>query len=290
MSDLDHRCAPNDGISIKWVEDALDDDERLRRTLELTKFLLEKARKAGGMTEIDGWQLVVAWTGAQVPIHSYRRAQRERRWMRNGRSRGLQWAAVVFDKDPRTIRRWCEDGVFPGAFRTKGGHWRVPIQVVEEVRQKHPKGRGRASRTLWGTRQWKELKRFLDDFDRVGGDILSWIAATQGMAPSEVPPPARIVDHVLRARTLGRTEVARLYTAAIQVQTSDPDGRVRTAKLASALRIHTATLYRRYGAERIREAIRLAEGPRGPLPANATNAEVGASLSEETAMDILEHG
>lgn len=288
MSDLDPHSEPNREINISWVENASDDDERLRRTLELTKFLLEKAKKAGRMTELDGWQLLVAWTGLMAPIHSYRRARRERRWERSGRTRGLQWAAVVFDKDERTIRRWCERGVFPGAFRTAGGHWRIPARVVEEVRQRHPSGLGRGARTLWGTQKWKQLKHFLDELDRAGGDIMSWIGAIQGIDPSEVPNPEKIVDHVLRARSQGKDELARLYTAAVQIHSSKPQGRVTTAKLASALRVHTATLYRRYGAGQIRKAIRLAEAPRGPCRANVTDNENGASIAEETVMDVPE--
>lgn len=280
MSDLDPPRNLKDRLSIARVEEAQDDDQRLRRAVELTKLLWEKAKKAGGMTELDGWQLVVAWTGSMPSISSYRRARRERRWEKSGRMHGLQWAALVFDKDQRTIRRWCERGVFPGAFRTAGGHWRIPARVVEEVRQKNPSGLGRGARTLWGTQKWKQLKHFLDELDRVGGDIMSWIGAIQGNDPSEVPNPEKIMDHVLRARSQGKDEVARLYTAAVQIHSSNPNGRVTTAKLASALHTHTATLYRRYGAGQIRRAIRLAEAPRGPLPANVADTDEGASLEE----------
>ena len=37
----------------------------------------------------------------------------------------LRDIASTLCKDVRTIRRWCARGYIPGAYRTKGGHWRV---------------------------------------------------------------------------------------------------------------------------------------------------------------------
>src|SRR6476659_525336 len=37
----------------------------------------------------------------------------------------LRSIALTFGKDLRTIRRWCARGYIPGAYRTKGGHWRI---------------------------------------------------------------------------------------------------------------------------------------------------------------------
>jgi AraC-like DNA-binding protein len=33
--------------------------------------------------------------------------------------------AKRLEKSPRTIRRWCDRGLVPGAYRTPGGHWRI---------------------------------------------------------------------------------------------------------------------------------------------------------------------
>lgn len=33
--------------------------------------------------------------------------------------------APYLEKDPRTLRRWCEMKLVPGARRTRGGHWRI---------------------------------------------------------------------------------------------------------------------------------------------------------------------
>jgi hypothetical protein len=42
--------------------------------------------------------------------------------------------AQRFRKDERTIRRWCQSGRMPGAFQTKGGHWRVRAGSLENIR------------------------------------------------------------------------------------------------------------------------------------------------------------
>lgn len=35
-------------------------------------------------------------------------------------------AAKIMGVSSQTIRRWCDQGYFPGAFQTNGGHWRIP--------------------------------------------------------------------------------------------------------------------------------------------------------------------
>ena len=37
----------------------------------------------------------------------------------------LGYVAHLLGKNPRTIRRWCEGGLIPGAYQTAGGQWRV---------------------------------------------------------------------------------------------------------------------------------------------------------------------
>lgn len=31
----------------------------------------------------------------------------------------------------KTVNRWCASGVFLGAIRTEGGHWRIPRAALE---------------------------------------------------------------------------------------------------------------------------------------------------------------
>jgi len=35
----------------------------------------------------------------------------------------------------RTARRWFKTGRVPGAFQTPGGHWRVPVATVEQLKR-----------------------------------------------------------------------------------------------------------------------------------------------------------
>jgi excisionase family DNA binding protein len=35
-----------------------------------------------------------------------------------------------------TVKNWIEGGHFPGAFRTMGGHWRVPVRDVHEAKRR----------------------------------------------------------------------------------------------------------------------------------------------------------
>ena len=37
---------------------------------------------------------------------------------------------------PTTVKNWLESGMFPGAYRTKGGHWRFPKEEVEKARSR----------------------------------------------------------------------------------------------------------------------------------------------------------
>lgn len=48
----------------------------------------------------------------------------------------LNYVAAKFDRDPRTISRWCRDGKFPGAIPPQGGRrrngWRVPRAALRD--------------------------------------------------------------------------------------------------------------------------------------------------------------
>ena len=39
-----------------------------------------------------------------------------------------QEAAQILGVSSQTIRRWCEQGLFKDAYRTHGGHWRIPME------------------------------------------------------------------------------------------------------------------------------------------------------------------
>lgn len=41
-------------------------------------------------------------------------------------------AARRLDVDKSTVARWCVAGKVPGAYRTVGGHWRIPAAWVAD--------------------------------------------------------------------------------------------------------------------------------------------------------------
>ncbi|MEW5772730.1 MAG: helix-turn-helix domain-containing protein [Thermodesulfobacteriota bacterium] len=81
-------------------------------------------------------------------------------------------ASVVADRlsrDPSTVRRWCRDGILPGALRV-GRDWVVPAQSLEHWTPPTARGRrlrlpereilaGLARRYLW----WKDPEHSLSD-------------------------------------------------------------------------------------------------------------------------------
>ncbi len=140
---------------------AKNQEELESRLLQWTGHLLVKGRKTG-LTEQECQQLLWLWKQKRVATAEIRQFRRERLFQQNGNMKGLQWASLVFKKDARTIRRWCEKGHFPGALKTKGKHWRIPPQVVEEVWKNHPGGFGRGPRRLFGTKVWKQFQKELE--------------------------------------------------------------------------------------------------------------------------------
>lgn len=52
----------------------------------------------------------------------------------NGRVLSVGATARCLGVDRATVRRWADDGMFEGAMRTPGGHWRLPIAGVARVR------------------------------------------------------------------------------------------------------------------------------------------------------------
>ena len=45
-----------------------------------------------------------------------------------------QAAAMLGVSSTNTVKNWLENGFFPGAYKTAGGHWRFPIEDVEAAR------------------------------------------------------------------------------------------------------------------------------------------------------------
>jgi hypothetical protein len=236
------------------------------RVYAWTSRLLVKWRMTG-LNELEGSRLMWVWTGQRVIGSGIRQLWRERRFEERGSPRSLQYAAIVFEKDVRTIRRWCEEGFFPGATRTKGHHWRIPPQVVNQVREQHPRGFGRGGRRLFRTKAWRRFKK---DAQRLfGRDLMEASeieAALRDRSQVEffsdpVPPSSEAMDMFRIVRRTGQAGYAMLRNLARRLYKADPQRRVNYELLAEALHISPSTLYRRYTKKNVRAAIRAASKP-----------------------------
>lgn len=45
----------------------------------------------------------------------------------------MGYVARALRVDPKTVSRWCAAGKVNGAFRTPGGHWRIPEATFKEM-------------------------------------------------------------------------------------------------------------------------------------------------------------
>ena len=225
--------------------------------------LLEKW-KTVGLSEEEGRQLLLLWRNEVVITSEIRQSNREHRFKRRGNAKGLQLAAIKFEKDIKTIKRWCEKGFFPDAYKTKGGHWRIPANVVESVSRIRPNGFGRRPKSLFGTKVWKEFKKDAPEFfGKHMTRVLEFEAALRDMSQSEflqapVPPSSRAIDLLATAVNRKTDNFASLCNLARRLQRESPTRRLNYKLLADAMNIVPSTLYRRYKREGVREAIRSA--------------------------------
>ncbi|MEM5018639.1 helix-turn-helix domain-containing protein [Metabacillus indicus] len=72
-------------------------------------------------------------------------------------------AAEIGGVSDQTIRRWCERGKFPEAFKTDGGHWRIPKKYFKMSLQEARKADAKMKQADEDTR--RELGGNLDEFD-----------------------------------------------------------------------------------------------------------------------------
>lgn len=188
----------------------------------------------------------------------------------------LKWAALHWRKDQRTIRRWCENGIFRHAYRTKGGHWRIPYKEVECV------DLNRLAKCFRHPKRINQSKLFksLDEVFRK-----TWITAKQAQLLEEIKrritgtatQDQHVTDEALMF-SLENPEAIRVKSHARQLSLNK--GHVTAAILAKALKISRATLYRRYGTKMIRYAIQKARVKISVAIPNKTEAD---SLAQQVA-------
>jgi excisionase family DNA binding protein len=72
-------------------------------------------------------------------------------------------AAQIGGVSDQTIRRWCEKGKFPEAFKTDGGHWRIPKKYFKMSLQQSQRADAFMKKVDEETR--KQLGGDVDEFD-----------------------------------------------------------------------------------------------------------------------------
>ena len=240
-----------------------------------TRSVLRKWRTQG-LTEIEAWQLLGVYGQVSAPAQAIRQKRLNEMFGENGNPHGLLPAALFYGKDPRTIREWCKKGYFPGAYRSKGGHWRIPFKMVHRAEERLPDGFVRKPKTIFGTKVWKEFKADAQHiFGRILGQAFETEAAFQdmsegefalarktkgsGLAPSEgtldVLERASAYDKPLETGKTHALDYARLAALAHRLYLNNPEANLNYASLASGLKISVATLYRRFKAREIRTAL-----------------------------------
>lgn len=245
----------------------LDAEQVYRRLFKWTSSVIEKWRTVG-IGEEDAAQLMYWWGGMKRVTTSADRnrkvidATAEIEWRG-----GLGYPAVYYGKAPRTIRRWCEQGFFPSAWRTSGGHWRVPPNAVREAERHLPLGYTRGPKNLLKTSAWKEFKReFIQVFCEAIPMAVEIEASAQNLSQEEflsavanksraVRPSSNTFDILARAHQLKSLPLTRLRSFARRVQMSSPEKRLTAVRLARALGVSLSTLYRRFGTDGLRVVI-----------------------------------
>lgn len=200
-----------------------------------------------------------------------------------------QTIAKTLNKHPRTIRRWCELGIIPGAYRKHGnGHWRIRrfnlrelFKVIERlkkfarVRAPFPKG----DRPLFD----KELFQMLADGGQERHTRASrLLLATHGLSEETLSrerltsDQKRILDNtpLHRAITPNMREAARLpysdlHIAAQKMLARSPSGKGLTVRsLARELKTSRMTLYRKHGQKKLRGVLNFALKQAMELPSD----------------------
>jgi hypothetical protein len=178
-------------------------------------------------------------------------------------------------KNQRSIRRWCELGIIPGAYRSKGGHWRVrrfklreQLKVIERVkkfarvRSSLPKN----NQILFDKEAWQWLADGgWEKLTKANALLLSAYGLDHQTSLTEklpndlrrllcdTPIHKAISQKMFSAAQLGQAD---LHKAARLILSRSPSGNALSAKaLARELKMSRATLYRKFLAKDIQAAL-----------------------------------
>jgi transposase len=201
-----------------------------------------------------------------------------------------QRIAKNLGKSLRTVRRWCELGLIPGAYRKRGGgHWRVRrfrIQEALEV-EKRVKGFSRrrspvpmpfsedTQRMIREEMQWqsnggrKKLNEATDLLLAMHGFSKETLAkekktAEQKRILDDTPLSMALAPRIWRA---AEERHSILHVAATKILARSHTGKGLNARaLAKELKVSRMTLYRKFGKDRIRSTINLTLPGKRDLP------------------------
>lgn len=229
--------------------------------------LINSVRRGSPLTEEDGAILLEAF------CYKSRRTQVQRTSSIDdiiGEVGSLKDVAFFYLKDPRTIRRWCEMKFFPTAYQTKGGHWRIPLADVLAGNVKVPEKFARKPKSLFGTKEWRELKARLKRVFR--GLNSAWLleGGLRDMSREELfGKPFKVSEKAMSLATqvakAGVEPDMKLRLAARRIRTAAPTKLITVTALAKEMGLSRASLYRLpYGAKRFERAIKEAGFPLKP--------------------------
>lgn len=170
--------------------------------------------------------------------------------------KSLQWLVDRLGKSARTVRRWCELGLIPGAVRTKGGHWRVrcSAKIVAKVRRAVD---GFARRRFGAKRRRRDdatADAILFEAHKLGSLKL----AGRNLMPEDDQswPKADLELDKRRLEAVSqRSDKALLQLAVKRLAMLEREA--TATSLARELEISRATLYRRFSVSDIRKALRV---------------------------------
>jgi len=172
----------------------------------------------------------------------------------------------------RTFERWCARGDVPGAYRTRGGHWRVrkpswatvKTWMMDQLRTKAQTRRDRVKRAIVSyplpratresppEQQLAARKLQLAAYEITEEDVRDLNLKERDPEKHHIlwekSPPPPIPPWAWKAATDPRHASA---IAAFMMRLNG--SKVTGATLARALGMSVATLYRRYGKEKISE-------------------------------------
>lgn len=183
---------------------------------------------------------------------------------------GLVFIALARQKDLKTVRRWCKQGLVPGAYQTPGGHWRVPFEsvylpmpLVDKV--------ARAPRSLMGNERTKQLLKAMN-FVLLEMGVLNVGKRRDKLLGNDSAGFADKTRKAIRAiKDVKEFKAARLYLAAQQAQFQQLKTRkvkrLTAGMLAKQLSISRATLYRQHTRAEIARAIGVDREVQGAIEA-----------------------